>query len=167
MYKIELAPQNLLLELLLPAAEQGSRNVRMSRPDPAPAPCAGEQLALFVGAPAEDKDPPGSVLTGTLAVAREGGDSSSHAPGAVPLAYLCAQPGCACAVDAGCASQQMPLLYVTDCAGRQASGTPGTGSDKVGNDGPSSRLAVHVLSTREDCWSMIKHGGSSFGMLQR
>ena len=70
--------------------------------DAAPAPCAGEQLALFVGAPAEDKDPPGSVLIGTLAVAREGGGSASHAPGAVPLTYLCAQPGCVSAIDTGC-----------------------------------------------------------------
>ena len=58
----------------------------------APAPCAGEQLALFVGAPQEDKEPPGSVLTGTLAIAREGGGSASHAPGALPLTYLCVQP---------------------------------------------------------------------------
>ena len=67
-------------------------------------PCAGEQLALFVGAPQEDKDAPGSVLTGTLAIAREGGGSSSHAPGAVLLTYLCAQPGCGSAVHTGCAS---------------------------------------------------------------
>ena len=77
----------------------------------APVACAGEQLALFVGAPQEDKDPPGSVpvstlLTGTLAIAREGGDSSSHAPGAVPLTYLCAQPGSASSVNTGCANPQ-------------------------------------------------------------
>ena len=60
----------------------------------APAPSAGEQLALFVGAPQEDKEPPGSLLMGTLAIGREGGDSNSPAPGAVPLTYLCAQPGC-------------------------------------------------------------------------
>ena len=70
--------------------------------DPAPLPCAGEQLALFVGAPQEDKDQPGSVLTGTLAIARDGGDSSSHAPGALPLTYLCAQPGCVYAVHTRC-----------------------------------------------------------------
>lgn len=73
-------------------------------------PCAGEQLALFVGAAQEDKDPPGSVLTGALAIAREGGDSSSHAPGAVPLTYLCAQPGCVSAVGTSSGSQHLPCL---------------------------------------------------------
>lgn len=79
----------------------------------APAPCAGEQLALFVGAPAEDKDPPGSVLMGTLAIAREGGGSASHAPGAVPLTYLCAQPGCfACCRHGLCKPAEVHTVFV-------------------------------------------------------
>ncbi len=49
---------------------------------------AGERLALFVGAPPEDKLPkhalPGQLLVGTLALARDG---AGHAPGALELTY--------------------------------------------------------------------------------
>ncbi len=49
---------------------------------------AGERLALFVGAPPEDKLPkhalPGQLLVGTLALAHDG---AGHAPGALELTY--------------------------------------------------------------------------------